>query len=578
MMRKLFRWLGVFMAALVGVLAFPACGGDERKEVDETMTQLYVSVVPSGYGDSWLYAAAERFEQMYAQTSFEEGKLGVQVFVSADAPSGSTAASFLAGLSTEVIFTEDVDYYDLVNRNLLYDMTAAVEKPLEEYDEEQSIADKMTTDYREFFKTGSGEGKYYALPFNVNYTGIIYDVDLFEDEGLYFKADTSDPNRPAKKPYQFTSIASERSNGPDGKTGVIDGVDYSADDGLPATYDQFFALCEEMVTNHGGIVPITWPGMYQFHMYRYLYCLWAANEGYEQMQLNYTFKGSATDLVEGFRQDGTPIISETPTPITDANGYLLNKQAGKYYALNFLERLVSNKNYYDETLCFGGAQQHTDAQNEFLLGRFDEKRKRTAMLIDGAHWENEATDIFNRMKSRYGAQASKENRKFGFLPNPKPTDADVGKESVVMDAANTALFINGNIQQNKVKVAETFVRFMHTRESLSEFNRITGICRPYDYEMTEAELGQMSHFGQSVYATTKASRILAPHSDNRTFLNNYSVFNPLHTGVWTSKVGNTTTYNTPSTAMHDNGVTAQGYFEGLSYYYNQSFWNNIVAK
>lgn len=30
--------------------------------------------------------------------------------------------------------------------------------------------------------------------------------------------------------------------------------------------------------------------------------------------------------------------------------------------------------------------------------------------------------------------------------------------------------------------------------------------------------------------------------------------------------------------MHDNGVTAQGYFEGLSYYYNQSFWNNIVAK
>ena len=97
-MRKLFRWMGVFMAALVGILAFPACGGDDRREVDETKTQLYVSVVPSGYGDSWLYAAAERFEQMYAETSFEEGKLGVQVFVSADAPSGSTAASFLAGL------------------------------------------------------------------------------------------------------------------------------------------------------------------------------------------------------------------------------------------------------------------------------------------------------------------------------------------------------------------------------------------------------------------------------------------------------------------------------------------------
>lgn len=119
---------------------------------------------------------------------------------------------------------------------------------------------------------------------------------------------------------------------------------------------------------------------------------------------------------------------------------------------------------------------------------------------------------------------------------------------------------------------------MHTRDSLSEFNRITGICRPYDYEMTEAELGQMSYFGRSVYATTKASL------DSRAAFGQPDVFeqlfgvNPLHTGVWTSKVGNTTTYNTPSTAMHDNNVTAQAYFEGLSYYYNQSFWDNIVAK
>ena len=107
-----------------------ACGGgsngNKDEAIDETKTQLYVAVVPSGYGDSWLYKSAEDFEKAFAEKSFEEGKTGVQVYVSADAPGGNTAASYLSGLSTEIILTEDVDYYNLVNSNFLYDMTDAV--------------------------------------------------------------------------------------------------------------------------------------------------------------------------------------------------------------------------------------------------------------------------------------------------------------------------------------------------------------------------------------------------------------------------------------------------------------------
>ena len=584
MKTKIWKKMSILLTAVCVLTAIPACGG-RGPETDNTKTQLYVSTIPAGYGDGWLVAAARRFEEAYAEVSLEEGKVGVQVWTDMAAPSGHSAATDLPNTTKDVIFSENTDYYDLVNQNLLHDITTAVESPLSEFEETDSIADKMTADDRAFYKTSAdANGKYYAVPFCTNYTNIIYDVDLWGDPdegGFYFEADTTKPDRPALKiggGYRFTADLSKRSNGPDGKTGVIGGVDYSVDDGLPATYEQFFAMCYEMADR--GIEPIIWPGTYQFHMYRFLYTLWMSNEGYDQMKLNYTLDGQATDLVEGFNPDGslkylsTP---ENPQPISSENGYLLSKQAGKYYALSWLETLLDNSSYYDSVKCFG-SMLHTSAQNAFLRSKYDTSMKRIAMFIDGGHWEYEATQTFNTLVSRYGESASKMNRKLAFLPLPKPTDKQIGQQSIVPDLASATIYIPAKVDPNKAHAAETFLRFMHTQASLVEFNQLTSITRPYDYEISEAEQEDMTYFGRSMYKNFRTSKVLASRSRNNTFVKNYNIFNPLMTSIWATNVnigGQLSTYDVPSTAMYNNHVSAQDYFLGMSNRFSPEYWNTI---
>jgi len=562
------------MASIISVVlittTLTACGSVET--VDRTKTQLYIGMVPTGFGTDWLYAAKDRFEALNAETVFESGKKGVQIFIE-DVPAGSSIGSVMSGLRQEVIFTEDCDYYQLANSNLLYDITSIVDETIPFNNETESIADKMYSTQKEFYDI---DGKYYAVPFNDVTTGIIYNIDIFERENLYFLADDTSSKAAkftelptGKKSFKFiTSSTDTKSAGPDGLIGTND-------DGLPATYEQFFALFDKLVTK--DIIPITWAGQYQFYFYRFLYTLWANNEGFDQMSLNYTFDGTAYDLINSIdlvNGDVTFLGGEDGIEITDENGYLLNKQAGKYYALSFAEQLIQNTNYYDEQLCFSPAQQHLDAQNLFLMGTFSDSVDETAMLIDGSWWENEATFTFNNMENRYGAVASKNNRKFGMLPLPYPTDDYIGEhQKMTFDSNYSLSFINGNIESNKVAVAKAFFQFMHTRESFIEFTTITSMTKPFTYEATESEKDAMSSYGLSMMENREDALSLCAYSNNNTFLNNRSTFNALHTSIW-----QTSDYNVPSTAFRDNKITAYIYFNGLSEHYNESFWNNSILS
>lgn len=93
-----------------------------------------------------------------------------------------------------------------------------------------------------------GKTHYYAIPHYSAYTGIIYDIDLF-DENLYYFAKT--PTGSALEELFVADNTVARSAGPDG----VEGTD---DDGLPATYDEFFKLCEYI--KQGAATPLVWTG------------------------------------------------------------------------------------------------------------------------------------------------------------------------------------------------------------------------------------------------------------------------------------------------------------------------------
>ena len=62
--------------------AFAGCGGSGQK-YDETKSQLNVGVFYGGLGRVWMDSLAKDFEEYYKDTSFEDGKKGVQVIVDA---------------------------------------------------------------------------------------------------------------------------------------------------------------------------------------------------------------------------------------------------------------------------------------------------------------------------------------------------------------------------------------------------------------------------------------------------------------------------------------------------------------
>lgn len=137
------------------------------------------------------------------------------------------------------------------------------------------------------------------------------------------------------------------------------------------------------------------------------------------MMLNYTFDGTANNLVKSYEADGNGAITSMENEskgISASNGYELNRQAGRAYALSFLERLLRGNYYAEEAK--DESMSHMEAQLTYLESSL--KGEPIAMCLDGCFWFNEADDAFRQLEE-YGDKAKQENRRFGFMPLPKAT-------------------------------------------------------------------------------------------------------------------------------------------------------------
>lgn len=417
-----------FLCATLICSAFAGCGGgiirdSSSEETDESKTQLKVGVWDGGFRYNWLDKWADEFEILHENTIFEEGKKGVQVTV---VPSKSLALenvpSYIKGADEHLYVTEQTNYFSFIAENAALDITDAVTTPLTEYGEDKSIVQKMSQEDNDYFGVDNAdktEKTYYSLPWYASFFGLNYDVDLFEEQNFYFAADGYGVDG------FVIGMDTPRSKGPDGKTGKgPNGEDYTLDDGLPATYDEFFKLCDKIVEM--GMYPITWTGGVKDYMNYFTASLVSDAVGFEQAKLNYTLDGTkATGIVKKVNADGT-LVYESPVSITNENGYLLQKQDGRYYALQFLDRLVNTRDgegktkYYDEQLCTDPGDKHTVAQARFLSSKYETNPnvKTVAMIAEGSWWYNEASPVFAQMASTPGAGMNE--RRIGFMPMPKP--------------------------------------------------------------------------------------------------------------------------------------------------------------
>lgn len=608
-MKKFISITLMLLLSLTTAFGMVGCrgGGDD---IDPTKTQLVVYTYGGGFGTDWLDDAITRFNQKYGGTSFEEDKVGVQIHPKSDKNSADGWLQTIEDTGYDVIFTEQASLLSAVagygtGESKFLPITDIVTENLnKKYGENATIESKLEPQQQSYFKQ---KGDYYALPHYMAFMGLSYDIDMFEERGYYLLDDGS-YTQPAELDDEGNVIDGVFTNGvytgegrlsagPNGKYG-----DY--DDGLPATYAEFFALCNKISRN---AAPLVWSGEHSIgngYWAQFLGSLTADYEGVEQFSLNFSYDSSklvngetnpnpyATSLVDTISFDDKGAITNVTfktgadAQITPATGNRLYGQAGRAYALSFLQQILNN-NYYSAKCNLSVSQLNN--QLNFLESKFLEGtptanggvERRIAMILDNTCFIKESEASFKQQEWR-GEQASKENRRIGFMPLPKATPEKVGQGNTLYDFDLTVGAISSAIPEGRIKAAKAFLQFCYTDESLVEFTKITNAPKSLQYDMGSA-MDELNDYGKSVFSYVADSEIVYPYSNTPFYVVNQGSLDykdswkaratkDERTSIWTPSVNGMLCENVLS-HMKDESMTAKNFFEGLSMHYNDSYWN-----
>ncbi|MBQ8429892.1 MAG: extracellular solute-binding protein [Clostridia bacterium] len=530
-------------------------GGGDGEKVDSNKTQLTVFHFFTGFGDEWLHELADNFEEAVKDISFEDGKMGVQIHPKGDVrdfTSGQMKSS-----EHDVFFLEGPsDFLNIMADGAVEPLDSIIETPNAD-DNNQTIAEKLTEQQKNSFYYN---GHYYGIPHYAGQYGLIYNKDLFDAKGFYLAAEPDEETGDVL----ISATNPTKSAGPDGITG-------NEDDGLPRTYDEFFDLCIEIDAR--GVEPVCFPGMYvKQHLTGLLASLVAAHEGATQMNINHTFAGTAENLVV-FNEDGS-IKFENGTPVTESleitteNAWQLARQEGKYYAFDFIQRLLSNTVYYNEDDGENESLSHTENQQNFLENESLGKRP-SAMLVDGTWWEIEADDVFSYMTEQ-DEKYSKQNRKFGWMPLPQPTEEEAikvasgEKKSVFYDCMNSVACIKAGLPDGVKKAALEFLKYAYTDEALANFTYTTGATMSVDY-LDSVDRSKLNYYLTSLVNYIEKSEKVSVVSGNSFYMNkmlSYGTANSYGSGSYTSI----------DRGVWDGKLSAEDYFIGHQSYYKGLAW------
>ena len=556
-MNRIVKKVATLAIAAATALPLCACGlgrGGGGTVGNGTLLRIYN--YNGGYGTDWLYNA---------EAAYEAAHPGVDIQIFPE-KKDSLNITEIKNSVYSLYFLEGFNYAELMGEKALDDISAALTTP-NPYDNGKKIVDKLTDQQKEYYQI---DGKYYALPHYAGNNGFIYNKKIFDKNNLYFKKDKPDELTMNYEDFFVSSATEARSEGPNGKTGVIDGVDYSWDDGLPATYDEFILLLSYMAAGglrDADIKPFTFTGQSSEQYVTYLYnALVADYEGPEQMLLNYEFDGEATDL--GRIVDGQFEKDATPTTISEEamNGYELARQAGKYYALDFLNRIFSNTTFYDAQAAVSTATDtNMAAQLRFVRGQ-------AAILTEGVWWEAESEAGYNFST----ANTTKEACEFGWMPFPKADKTKLGKDTII-DNLYSMCFLKPGLNEQDKALAIDFIQFFYSDAQLVQYTKDTGTMRALNYDLSASDLESLTYYGRSLYNYAKTSTTIFPYSKSSIFINHKSVLEGrfYYTSDYTGANGQP--YSTPTKMILNDflsggrAANVAGYFTGM-YTNHQTKW------
>lgn len=447
----------------------PALGEEEEPgegggEIAEATSQLTVFASMDGYGADWLYEAIEDFEKMYADVSFEEGKLGVKVAVN-DSKSSFTQIKerLVAGVAKENIFfvqTTDKELKELAGQNYLADITDILTAPLQEYGEAKTILEKLPESYSMI------DGKGYYMPYSQDYWGILYNADIFEE-------------------YELT---------------------------LPNTTDELITLCQEMT--YRGITPMTYNGQIARYYVEWLADVWWAQyegvSGYTDFWSGVTEKNTAIDLLSQtgrlkamnvFHQlfankdyiDHNAMNMSVSFTQTQANFLMSeynsrNSQIGMIFEGEWM--LTEAKPTLERMLQMYGKTPNIGMMKTPVLSSVIEK---CTTIKDDATLSKVVAAIDNGETSYEGVSA----QDFAFIQQARG----------VVSSSQRYTFLNGNMNGQQIKLAKIFLRFLSSNEQLTSA-AVHGIRPMLSHELTQEQFQALDSVKQDAYAIAQSANVL----------------------------------------------------------------------
>ncbi len=610
-MKKALKKVMALLLACITLLGAFGCG---PKKVPRRGDTVYLDVMyfDGGFGSAWLEKAANEFEKMYKDYKTGD-KTGVIIELHGTRETGQNVYDSYALMTNDIYFTEqNINYYNFVNKDYLVDLTDVLtEAPVKDANgnvlQSHSILSKMDKDVKNFYGVVEGEEtNYYAVPQTSSFCGLIYDEEFFFNNGLFLTKEYDGVAQGTLiKPvedegdvaYTIGNIKNKNTDGEyytevvdgsttyrvtaadaSGKTYTLsmgpDGKYGTYDDGQPRTYAEFFNLCAYMKT-YKSIYPFTMTGIGDGYTRWFLDQLFADYEGKEQTMLNFTFDGTAKNLIS---VDDSGNITELPdlemypnanTPEQKRRNAEITKSAGRYYAIKFYEKMVEGG---------GGGWLHPDwnkqssqydAQRHYMQSIMAGQDK-AAFLIEGTWWQEESKNNFETLVKHYGSKYAKENRQFKYFSLPKATLEKVGEERVVMDTGYYSTYILSKIADEELELAKKFVQYCYTDAKNKEYTQMTGVPRAFEYDFTEAEYEKLSSFGKSLWDMVRSDNatIIYPQSTNSYYLNMVITLQPasfFNTLVNNSQYNNMKFENLQE-AIQEKNISAETVFKGIYEY------------
>ena len=548
------------LLSLVLVCGLSACSGvgNGGGKKNGNVTVVRVQNYNGGVGSEWLADLEKRFEASYAEKSYAEGKMGVDI----DVRNTESVDSNTLNTSGYNIYIAE-RYYDITamaQEGSLLNLNSLITEEVNGVSLENKIYDGV----KDILK--GIDGNYYALPHYEFYPGLSYDADAFLKKGLYFAADASNGNLYNSKYGSAYFIAPNNKNAK--KSCGSDGIYGTIDDGLPSSLQELIILCAKMKQN---MDPIMLSGMYRQYSNYMMNGLWAALAG-TSMDTVYTFTGEA-EVITGWTDEnlfqGIDYIKKPVTEkvtISEETGWQASNMAAKYYALAFME--IAEREGWFSSASMSSSVSHTDAQSRFVFGD-TEGSTPSGMLCEGSYWHNESelAGVFED----YALFDDKE-RNVAFMPLPTTlnttvTEGNGGGKYTLLDQANAFVFVNAysTTSQEVLDACMDFLKFMYSDAELRAFTVSTGCARPLDYTLTEGDKANMSLFYRSIWDMRESGHVTYFSGSTGVFRKHHETFKLHISGVPNGVDYNGTHYSNYLSAFRGKSVSSKEAFNMGAY-------------